>query len=120
MSVRYGRRVIDESRASLVLADVLRHAPEPSDDNGQFRIEQAWVEGDAIFVVYRGWWHDGLLGLRRPIEPGPSTTQIAGYLLVEELGEPPGSLIDDAQPDERGITWWGGNDPAWRDYSRYG
>jgi hypothetical protein len=109
-----------ETRAALILADALRHAPEPHDDNGQFRIEEAWVDGDAICIVYRGWWHSGLLGLRRQVEHGPSVQEIVGYVLVEELGEPPGSLIGNVRPDDRGITWWNGNDPAWRDYRRYG
>ncbi|WP_157417574.1 hypothetical protein, partial [Nocardioides sp. Iso805N] len=60
-----------ETRAVLILADVLRRAPEPNDHNGQFAIEDAWVEGEAICIVYRGWWHSGLLGLRRQVEDGP-------------------------------------------------
>jgi len=112
--------VTEESAAALVLADVLRRVPGPSDDNGQFRIEEAWVDDDAICIVYRGWWHRGLLGLRRRVEPGPSIQQTVGYVVVEELGEPPGSLIENVPPDERGITWWDGNDPAWRDYKGYG
>lgn len=112
--------VTEGTRATLILAEVLRRAPEPKGDNGQFKIEDAWVDGDAICIVYRGWWHSGLLGLRRQVEHGPSVQEIVGYVVEEELGEPPGRLIESVQPDERGITWWNGNDPAWRDYGRYG
>jgi hypothetical protein len=60
------------------------------------------------------------LGLRREIEQGPTVEEVAGYVVAEELREPPGALIRNVQPDDRGITWWNGNDPAWRDYQRYG
>jgi hypothetical protein len=35
--------VIEETRVALVLTHVLKDAPEPSDDNGQFRVEDAWI-----------------------------------------------------------------------------
>jgi hypothetical protein len=110
----------EDSRAARVLADVLRFVPPPDDDNGQFRVSDGWVDGDSICIVYRGWWHEGTLGLRREIEPGPSISQLVGYILAEELGEPPGSFVEDVSPDARGITWWSGNDPEWRDYDQYG
>lgn len=55
----------------------------------------------------------------QPVADAPTVHEVAGYVLAEELGEPPGALIDNVQPDVRGITWWNGNDPAWRDYRRY-
>lgn len=113
-------QVTEDSRAARVLADVLRLLPSPDDDNGHFRLTDSWVEGGAICIVYQGWWHNGTLGLRRQIEAGPSVQQIVGYILVKELGEPPGLLIANVTPDERGITWWGGDAPARREYDQYG
>jgi hypothetical protein len=110
----------EDSPAARVLADVLRFVPPPDDDNGQFRVTDSWVDSDSICVVYEGWWHEGTFGLRREIEPGPSIAQLVGYILTEELGEPPGSFVEDVSPDARGITWWNGNDPEWRDYDQYG
>lgn len=46
--------VTEETRTELVLANVLWRAPEPNDDDGRFRIEEAWVDSDAICIVYRG------------------------------------------------------------------
>ena len=110
----------DDSRASRVLAEVLRRVPPPDEENGNLRVLGAWVDGDAICVVYQGWWHDGVLGLRRTIEAEASIEQIAGYIVDAELGEPPGLLVENVSPDPDGITWWHGDKPEWRDYHQRG
>lgn len=117
LSGRYGLVMDEESRASQVLSEVLRFLPSPAPDNGHFHVLDSWVDGDAICVVYRGWWFDGTLGLRRRIEPDVPLDRVVDYVLMQELGEPPGSLVEGVVPDEDGITWWHGDRAEWRDYA---
>ena len=107
----------DESRAARVLRSVVHGFPPPNGGNGYVRLLDGWVgDQDTICVVYEGWWSEGKLGLRRRIETHLTVEQEAANILDGELGEPPGSMIEGATPDEDGITWWEGDRPEWRLY----
>jgi hypothetical protein len=100
--------------AARVLAAVLEGIPAPTEDNGNFRVVDSWTEGDDfICVVYRGWWHESILGLRRRIEADVPLDDMIGKILDAELGEPPGALVEDVEPDSDGITWWQGEPRQW-------
>ncbi|WP_408895760.1 hypothetical protein ACJ5H2_12675 [Nocardioides sp. R1-1] len=104
----------ERSRATAALAEVLANLPPPSPDNGDLRILDSWTEGDdTICLVYKGWWEDGTLGLRRRIDPDVSVRDVVAQILNAELGEPPGGMIEGVEPDDDGIVWWHGEPRAW-------
>lgn len=78
----------------------------------------AWVESDEVFcLVYRyedKGFFDGVLGLRRTVEPDWSIDGIVDHVLVEELGEPLGAMEDELSPDDAGVMWWTGDKPEWK------
>ncbi|MFJ6564558.1 hypothetical protein ACIQMV_32830 [Streptomyces sp. NPDC091412] len=102
------------TRAEEALAAVLAGVPRPSEENGDLRILDSWTVGeDTICVAYQGWWEDGTIGLRRRIDDDLPVSWVVGQILDAELGEPPGGLIEGAEPDSRGIVWWHGEPPEW-------
>lgn len=106
-----------DSRAARVLQYVRKYLPLPESANGHLRVLDSWVDGDAICLVYTGWWQDGPIGLRRIVEPDVPVKQIALYVLIEELGEPPGLMVENSVPDADGVRWWEGHPPEWREYN---
>jgi len=117
MLVRFRTTVLvvtTPTRADEALAEVLARIPPPDEDNGHLQILDTWSEGDdTICVVYRGWWYEGTLGLRRKIDADLPLSRVVGQILDAELGEPVGRMIDGVAPDANGITWWHGEPPEW-------
>jgi hypothetical protein len=103
--------VAEDSRATWVLRYVMSNLPPSEPANGHLRVLDSWVDDDAVCLVYTGWWQDGPIGLRRVVEPDVPVEQIALYVLIAELGEPPGLLLTDAEPHADGIRWWEGHEP---------
>ena len=102
------------SQAGEALAEVLARVPPPGEDNDNFQVLDSWTEGhDTICIVYRGWWEQDTLGLRREIDADQPLSRVVGQILDAELGEPPGRLIDGVEPDESGIVWWRGEPREW-------
>jgi len=106
--------VTKTSRAAQALAKVLQRFPPPDEDNGDLLLLDSWTEGDdTICIVYRGWWHEGTLGLRRKIDADLPLSAVVAQILDAELGEPPGGMVEGVEPDSDGITWWEGEPREW-------
>jgi hypothetical protein len=70
-------------------------------------VTDSWIADDStICIVYReGWFDDGLLSLRRQIEPDVPLDVVIDEILQAELGEPLGSLADELVVDQNGVHW---------------
>lgn len=101
------------SRAAQVLAKVLLGAPDTM-GTGLVVID-SWVEGEDTFcIVYRYEFFDGVVGLRRTVEPDWSIDAVVDHVLVGELGEPLGAMEDELVADKDGVMWWAGDTPEWK------
>lgn len=102
------------ARAWEVLLTVLRNVDFGLDPPK--RIVGAWVADEVtICIVYE---KEGCptIGLRRELEPGVPAVRLAEYIAHSELGEPLGTLWNEAVADEHGVHWFSGDHPEWRYY----
>ncbi|WP_370289813.1 hypothetical protein [Nocardioides sp.] len=103
------------TRVERVLEMVLAGAP---DINGSgLRVLDSWIESEDVFcLVYTSDWDvgvDGPLGLRRTLDDGWTPEQVAEYVLLNELGEPLGTLADELV-ERDGVWWFTGDHVEWR------
>jgi hypothetical protein len=108
----------EATRAELVLALVLESLSTWEHTEFRTEVQKSWTEGDSVVcLVYRqtGMYSKLTLGLRRTVEDDWSIEGLVEEMVVCEMGEPLGSLYESLQPDAKGVMWWTGNLPEWKE-----
>lgn len=104
-----------QSRARRTLDLVLVEAEDTMGSG--LRVLDSWVESDDTFCLVFSSDLTPLehtpIGLRRTVDENWSVEQVADYVLVSELGEPLGSLVDELELDG-GVWWFRGDRREWR------